>query len=290
MPILHIFYALFVVACWGTNFTMIKLSMGELTPLMSAALRFFLAAVPLIFFIPKPTVPWGKLVAYALMMGTALYALLNLALNMGLSASLASLVLQVQALFTIIIAVFVFKDIPRAAQIVGMTIALAGIGIIAYGHGLSGDFWPLMLILIAAVCWAIANNVTKSLGNIPMLSYSVWGNFIASIPLFVLSVVFEGGFSVFEPVFSPSLVTALSVAFMAYPATLVGFFLWSYLISKHSAATIAPFSLLVPIAGMTSGVLILGEHMQVVDIVGGVFVLIGLAFTVIRFKAKPLLA
>lgn len=131
MPLRDVLIALVVVTIWGVNFTVIKLSVGELPPLLVAALRFFFAAVPVIFFVARPKAPWRLVVGYGFFMGCALYALLNLAIFMGLSASLASLALQVQAMFTIGLAYFVFREVPRRLQMVGAVVAFAGIGVIA---------------------------------------------------------------------------------------------------------------------------------------------------------------
>lgn len=286
MPLRDVLIALVVVAIWGFNFTVIKLSVAELPPLLVAALRFFFAAVPVIFFVGKPKAPWRLVFAYGLFMGCTLYALLNLAIAMGLSSSLASLVLQVQAMFTIGLAFFAFGEVPRRLQIVGAVVAFSGIGVIAFGHGVGSDLIPLGILMLAALSWAIANIVSKTAGAIPMLPFTVWGNFIASIPLFALSFAFEGGpalVSYFDP---PRWSVVGLIAFLAYPATLFGFAMWSWLLSRHSAATVAPFTLLVPIAGISSGVLILGEPIYPVDVAGGALVFAGLILTVLKLKPK----
>src|SRR5690554_3982417 len=193
MPLRDVLIALVVVTIWGVNFTVIKLSLVALPPLLVAALRFFFAAVPVILFIPRPAAPWRLVIAYGLFMGCALYALLNLAMAMGLSASLASLALQVQAMFTIGLAFLVFKEVPRRLQIVGAVVAFSGIGVIALGHGAGGQLLQLGILMLAALSWGIANIVSKLAGPIPMVPFTVWGNLCAAIPLFALSFFFEGG-------------------------------------------------------------------------------------------------
>lgn len=286
MPLRDVLIALLVVAIWGFNFTVIKLSLSELPPLLSAALRFFFAAVPVVLFIPRPRAPWLLVAGYGLFMACSLYALLNLALFMGLSASLASLALQVQAMFTIAIAFFMFGEVPRRLQIVGGIVAFAGIGVIALGHGTGGGLFPLAILMLAALCWGVANNLSKRAGSIPMLPFVAWGNLIGSIPLFAFSYVFEGGPAIFSYIDPPSWNAVMLVAFLAYPATLFGFTMWSSLLSRHSAATVAPFTLLVPIAGISSGVLILGEPINAADVAGGVLIFVGLILTVAKIRPR----
>lgn len=286
MPLRDVLIALAVVTIWGFNFTVIKLSVAELPPLLAAALRFFFAGVPVIFFVARPRAPWGLVIAYGMFMGCALYALLNVAIFLGLSASLASLALQVQAMFTIGLAFFVFGEVPRRLQIVGAAVAFSGIGVIALGHGAGAELIPLAILMLAAMAWACANIVSKKAGAIPMIPFTVWGNFFASIPLLGLSFAFEGGPGVLGHVMAPSLNVVMLVAFLAYPATLFGFAMWSGLLSRHSAATVAPFTLLVPIAGISSGVLILGEPIHPADVAGGLLIFAGLILTVAKLKPK----
>lgn len=286
MPLRDVLVALVVVSIWGFNFTIIKLSVAELPPLLAAALRFFFAAVPVIFFIPRPQAQWRLVIGYGLSMGCALYALLNLAISLGLSASLSSLVLQVQAMFTMGLAFFVLGEVPRKLQLVGAAIAFCGIGVIAMGHGDGFDIGPLLIVILAAVAWAIANVVSKRAGAIPMIPFTVWGNFVACVPLMALSLGFEGAPAIAAALSPPSWSAVGLIAFLAYPATLFGFAIWSGLLSRHSAATVAPFTLLVPIAGIASGVLILGEDIYLVDVVGGALIFIGLIFTIIKIRPR----
>ncbi|WP_158541572.1 EamA family transporter [Pelagibacterium lacus] len=286
MPLREVLIALVVVAIWGFNFTVIKLSIDELPPLLVAALRFFFAAVPAIFFVPRPRAPWLLVAAYGLTMATALYALLNLALALGMSASLASLTLQMQVMFTIPIAFFMFGEVPRRLQLVGGAVAFGGIGVIALGQGVGAELVPLGIVMVAALFWGIANNLSKRAGAIPMLPFTVWGNFIGAIPLLLLSFTFEGGPALLSHFTPPSLSAVMLIAFLAYPATLFGFAIWSWLLSRHSAASVAPFTLLVPVAGISSGVLILGEPIHAMDVAGGVLIFIGLVLSVIRIKPR----
>lgn len=287
MPPRDVLLALVVVSIWGLNFTIIKLSFADLQPLLSAALRFGCAAIPAIFFVARPKAHWGLVVAYGLFMGCALYALLNTSMALGMTASLASLVLQMQAMFTMVLAFVVLGEVPRKLQLIGAAVAFAGVGVIAIGRGMGAELLPLILLLIGALSWAIANIVSKKAGSIPMIPFTVWGHLVACIPLFGMSIWFEGAEALQTSLLPPSWNTILLVAFLAYPATLFGFAIWSKLLSRHSAASVAPFTLLVPITGILSGVLILGEPIHAADVAGGMLVLLGLALTVVRIGTKP---
>mgnify|MGYP002713110636 CR=1 FL=1 len=286
MPVRHVLLALAVVAIWGFNFVVIKLSVDALPPLLAAALRFLMAAVPAVFFVRPPKAPWPIVVGFGLAFGVALYSFLNISLFLGMPAGLASLVLQVQAFFTILIAYFVLGDRPSRMQIAGGAIAFFGIAIIASERLEGASLLPFALTLVAAFSWGIANVLTKKAGQINPISFTVWGSLVAPLPLIVLSLTFEGPAAVIHALSHPSWYAFSLIAFLAYPATLFGLGAWSFLLRQHPASVVAPFTLLVPITGLLAGYLILGEPLTLEEIAGGAFVIAGLAVTIVR-RRKP---
>lgn len=284
MPIRDVLMALMVVAIWGFNFVVIKLSVEALPPILAVAMRFAMAAVPAVFFIRPPKTSWWFIAGFGLSFGFALYSFLNVALAAGMPAGLASVVLQVQAFFTMLIAFFVLKERPRRVQILGAGIAFLGIGVIAAARWEGASAWPLLLTLGAALSWGFANVISKSAGKVNPLAITVWGSLIASIPLFGLSFLTEG----FEPFVAiwtePRWEIFAITAFLAYPATLFGLAVWNYLLSKHPATMVAPFTLLVPITGVLSGWLVLGETISLAEMAGGALVVAGLGVTIFKRK------
>jgi O-acetylserine/cysteine efflux transporter len=282
MPIRHVALALLVVAIWGFNFVVIKWSVEALPPVLAAALRFLFAAIPMVFFLRPPRAPWYLVLAFGLAFGFALYAFLNLSIAWGMPAGLSSLVLQTQAFFTMAMAFMLLGERPSRFQVAGAAIAFAGIGVIALERMAGTGLLPLSLTLLAAVSWGLANVLTRMAGRINALAFTVWGSLAAPIPLLALSAATEG---------VPAIVAALAgfgwreaglIAFLAYPATLLGGGIWSWLLGRHPATVVAPFTLLVPITGLLSGYLVLGETITPVEIAGGALVITGLVVTLLR--------
>jgi O-acetylserine/cysteine efflux transporter len=277
-----ILLALLVAALWGINFVFIKLSVEALSPLLASALRFTLAVFPAIFFIKPPKTDWRIVVAFGLFFGVGLYAFLNIALAVGMPAGLASLVLQAQVLFTILLAYILFKENPTRAQMIGGAIALCGMGIIGFDRLESAGFLPYILTIGGALVWGVANILTKKAGQVDALSFTVWGCLVAPIPLFILSFIFEGP-EVMRAGFANLDWTVWGyLAFQAYPTTVLGLAIWSSLLRRYSAASVTPFALLVPITGFISGWLILGERLNMFEVWGSVFVIVGVGVTIIR--------
>ncbi|WP_332700555.1 EamA family transporter [Devosia sp.] len=285
MPIRHVLLALLVVAIWGFNFVVIKLSVAAMPPLLAASLRFFLAAFPLVFFVKPPKVHWLLVAGFGLAFGFALYAFLNLSLAWGMPAGLASLVLQVQAFFTMALAFVMLGERPSRFQVIGAVIAFAGIGVIAAERLGGASLLPLVMTLLAALSWGLANVLTKRAGKVNALSFTVWGALAAPVPLLALSLLVEGPPAVLAALAGFDWSDAALIAFLAYPATLLGGAIWSWLLGRHPATVVAPFTLLVPITGLLSGYLVLGETITGIEIAGGLLVIAGLVVTL--WRARP---
>lgn len=282
MPLRDILMALVVVAIWGFNFVVIKLSVDAMPPILAAAFRFAFAAFPALLVVRPPKVSFGWVAAFGVSFGVGLYSFLNVALAAGMPAGLASVVLQVQAFFTIAIAFFVLGERPRRQQIIGGAIAFGGIGVIAAERLGGASLVPLLLTLCGALSWGVANVVSKKAGKVNPIAMTVWGSAIACVPLFAISVLTEGADSLIAAITRPSWSDVALIGFLAYPATLFGLAVWNYLLSRHPASMVAPFTLLVPITGLASGWLVLGEHVTAQEVTGGALVVAGLGATVIR--------
>ena len=284
MPLRHVLLALLVVAIWGFNFVVIKLSVEALPPILAAALRFAAAAFPAVLFVrPPKTSPWIVL-GFGLCFGFALYAFLNLSIAWGMPAGLSSIVLQTQAFFTMLMAFVLLGERPSRFQVLGAVVAFAGIAVIA-GERLDGaGLLPLSLTLLAALSWGLANVLTKKAGKVNALAFTVWGALAAPVPLFMLSFLTEGWPAIVEALRHFSWSDAGLIAFLAYPSTLLGGAIWSWLLGKHPASVVAPFTLLVPITGLASGYLVLGEMITHIEVAGAVLVIAGLVVTLMRAK------
>ncbi len=284
MPIRHILLALLVVAIWGFNFVVIKLSVEALPPILAAALRFSAAAFPALLFVRPPKAPFWLVVGFGVTFGFALYAFLNLSIAWGMPAGLSSLVLQTQAFFTMAMAFVFLGERPSKFQIIGAGIAFLGIGVIAAERIEGAGLVPLLMVLLAAMAWGMANVLTKKAGKVNAIAFTVWGSLAAPLPLFALSFLTEGREAIFSALANFGWSDAALIAFLAYPATLLGGGIWSWLLGRHPASVVAPFTLLVPITGILSGYLILGEVITGVEIAGGLLVIAGLIVTLRKAK------
>ena len=272
--------ALFVVTVWGVNFVAIRWGVDEVAPLLMTALRYLLAALPAVFFIRRPAVSWTILIGYGFAIGVAQFGLLFVSIKLGMPAGLSSLVMQLQAFFTIGLAVLFLGERPSPVQWLGAAVAFAGIGAIALERLDGAALIPLLMTIAAAFFWGVGNIVTKRAGQIDMLGFVVWSALVPPIPLLALSLLFEGPGAIPAAMQNLTLIGAGSLLFISYGATLFGYGTWSMLLSRYPAGLVAPFSLLVPIAGIGSATLLLGEAISGIEIAGSVLVFAGLLLNV----------
>ena len=255
----HFLLALTVMAVWGTNFVVIRFGLNHLPPLLFAALRFTIAFLPAALFIRRPRVPLYRLASYGLLIGAGQFGLLFIAMKSDLSPGLASLILQSQAFFTIGLAILLSGERLRPHQWLAVSLAACGMALIGYMGG--GDATPLGLTLglVAALCWAGGNLVARSTPGVNMLAYVVWSSLFAAPPLFLLSFLFEGPAAMSAGLASADAATWAAVVWQSVGNSMFGYGVFGWLLARYSAASVAPMSLLVPVFGMASSALILGE-------------------------------
>ncbi|UHL63465.1 EamA family transporter [Paralcaligenes sp. KSB-10] len=289
MPVRDWLAALAVISAWGINFVVIKVGLHEIPPLLLGGLRFGLVAFPAVFFIKRPLLAWRSLLLYALTLSFGQFVFLFTAIYVGMPAGLASLVLQSQAFFTVLIAALFLGERVRWPNVLGIVVAVLGLVLIEQG-ALPGSVSVLgfILTLCAALSWACGNIVVKRIGKVDMLGLVVWAALIPPIPFFVLSWVIEGPARIRHSLLSISAVGVASVIYLALVATIVGYVLWGRLLGRHPVSKIAPLSLLIPVIGLVSSWLLLGEHLSLIQWVGGAVVMLGLALNVfgLQFAQK----
>ncbi|MCQ4269645.1 EamA family transporter [Pseudomonas kuykendallii] len=281
--------ALVVIIVWGLNFVVIKVGLHGLPPMLLGALRFMLAAFPAVFFIKRPQIPLRWLLAYGLTISLGQFAFLFSAMYVGMPAGLASLVLQSQAFFTLFFAALFLSERIRPANLVGLVVAAGGLILIGAEGDRSMTLAGFVLTIAAASMWALGNIVTRKVGKVNLVGLVVWGSLIPPLPFFALSWMLEGPQTIEAALRGISLDSILALVYLAFGATILGYGLWSRLLSRYPTGQVAPFSLLVPVIGLSSSAWLLGEHLSAVQVVGATVVMLGLLINVFGARLAGLL-
>jgi O-acetylserine/cysteine efflux transporter len=282
--------ALLVAAIWGFNFVVIKVGVSGMPPLFLACLRFVLSVFPAILFVKKPDITWGQLAAYGLFLGVGEFGFLFTALKFGAPAGVSSIVLQSQAFLTAILAAVFLRETVKARTWVGLFIAAAGLVILSLPQtGAAASLTPSLaaMVLLAALFWASANIVARRMPTTDALGLMVWSSLFSILPLFALSLAFEGPAAIGSSLRDIGALTIGALFYLAFLSTLVGYGLWNALIMRHGATKIAPFSLLVPIFSLSSAALFLGEGFTLREALAALLILAGLVVHVFGPQVKP---
>ncbi|WP_429951615.1 EamA family transporter [Comamonas sediminis] len=275
MSLRDLLAALAVVVIWGVNFVAMKWGLQYFTPFQLGTVRFVFAALPLVFFVRIPRMHWRWLLLFGLFQGVAQFGFGFFAFKLGMTAALASVLMQTQVFFTSIFAFAMLRERPSRPLVVGMVLAATGLGCFAMnfigpgatGTGVGGaTLVGISLTLCAAASWAVSNIVTRlaqeeSPGYDP-LSFVAWSSLVPILPFAALSALTDADAGRWLHLDAWTALPAVawgSVAYLGWAATVVGYGLWTSLLTRHPANRVAPFSLGVPVVGLAAGLLVLDE-------------------------------
>lgn len=291
-----LFAALVVVVVWGTNFVAMKIGLRELTPFQMGAGRYLFALLPLVLVVRPPKLAWYWVLVYGLCQGVGQFGLLFLALRAGMSASLASVLLQTQVFMTAALGAGLLHERVSGPLLAGMLVAGAGLACFGVNYLTRGagdvTIAGFLLVLGAAAMWATSNIVVRlaraAAPAFDVLGFMVWSSLVPIIPFCLLSWYAD-------PVASRASLATLSwhtwaaTAYLGWMATILGYALWTGLLKRHPANRIAPFSLGVPVVGISAGMLLLGDRVTGWQWAGIACIVLSLAMVVFgaSLSARP---
>ncbi|MEV0543853.1 EamA family transporter [Nocardia salmonicida] len=272
-----------VVVLWGLNFLAIRIGLDHFPPFFFVALRFAVIAIPVLIFIPRPAVRTRWLLLYGTGFGILQFAFLFTAMRTGMPTGLASLVLQSSAPFTVVLGAVLLRERLRPVQMAGLAVAVLGMVVIGADRMAHATLLPVLLTLAGGLGWAFGNIGARQAGadspGYNPMHLTLWMSVVPVLPMLALSMVVEGpgtGFRAIGAAFSADGLPALAaLAYIAVLATVCGSGLWTYLMSRYPAGTVAPLSLLVPVVGIAAAWAVLDEQPSVAALVGGAIVITG---------------
>ncbi len=277
--------ALLVPVIWGLNFVVIDEGLADVPPLLFVAIRFTFVALPLVLFIPRPNAAWTTVAAIGLTMSLGQFSLLYVGLALGMPAGLASLVLQVQVMLTILLAWIFLGERSTSRQIGGVLIGAAGLAVVAIAHGARAPIVPLLFVVAAAGSWAVGNVVARRVRVASGLSLVVWSALVVPLPCLALSLVIDGPAEVSRALTHLDAVAIGSTAYTVIGASLIGYSIFNGLLSRYSAGTVVPFILLVPPIGIASAWMLQSEAPTRLEAIGAVVMMAGVVIA--TFGSRP---
>lgn len=261
----HLLLAILVTAVWGLNFPVTKLGLADIDPLLLTALRFALAALPWVFFVERPRVAFRWLAAYGIIFGVAMWALINQGIAWGVPPGTASLLIQCSAFFTLGWGVIFFGERLGRPQLIGALLAAAGLlGIVLCSPG-DASRAGLALVIGSAMAWSVGNVIIKVSKVREIFAFVVWASLFPPIPLMLLTWSLHGSAPFIALPAQLNAMTLFSLAFQVYAATHFSYWGWNLLLREYPISRVAPLSLLIPVFGIFSSMVILGQHPSPAD-------------------------
>ena len=279
MPITHCFLALSVAVMWGLNFLAIDASLQQFPPMLLVSLRFAVLAIPALLFVPRPQVPVRWLLGYGAGFGILQFAFLFWGMAIGMPAGLASLVLQASAPFTVLLGAVLLRERLAPLQVVGILVAVGGLTVVGWYRFENAALLPFLLTLAGAFGWSLGNICNRQARTVEPLKLTFWMSVVPPVPMLLVSLVVEGPAEIaasFDGLGARTGILALvGLAYTALIGTIAGSGVWSWLMARHPAGIVAPFSLLVPVVGMSAAWLVLGQAVSATELGGAVLIVGG---------------
>lgn len=268
-----------VAVMWGLNFLAIDASLQQFPPMLLVSLRFAVLAIPALLFVPRPQVPVRWLLGYGVGFGILQFAFLFWGMAIGMPAGLASLVLQASAPFTVLLGAVLLRERLTPLQVAGILVAVGGLTVVGWYRFENAALLPFLLTLAGAFGWALGNICNRQARTVEPLKLTFWMSVVPPVPMLLVSLVVEGPAQIaasFDGLGTRTGVLALvGLAYTALIATIAGSGVWSWLMARHPAGIVAPFSLLVPVVGMSAAWLVLGQAVSVTELGGAVLIVGG---------------
>jgi O-acetylserine/cysteine efflux transporter len=259
--------ALAVVVIWGTNFVTMKVGLRELTPFQLGAARYLFAALPLALLMRPPKMAPKWLVLYGLFQGVGQFGFLFVSLKVGMSAALASVLMQTQVFFTALFSVLLLRESISAPLRRGLMLAALGLSCFGAAYATRGGAngtTPLGFILVlgSGCMWAASNivvrNAQRATPHFDVVPFIVWSSLVPILPFILLSFAFDSAGTDWS-LARLSWKTWLSIGYLAWVSHILAYALWTGLLKRHPANRVAPFSLAVPLVGISAGMLVFGD-------------------------------
>jgi O-acetylserine/cysteine efflux transporter len=276
--------AAFGATLWGLSFYASAVALEAFSPAQLTALRFAIAATP-VLIVSRPKVSWAALLGIGSTLFTGQFLLLFVALDLGLPPGLASVTQQTQVFFSVLLAALFLRDAPRPQAVAGMAVAFLGLGLIALSVGRAGPIAALGIGVAAALSWAIGNVLVKRLGPVPLLPFIAWISLVPPVPALVVSS-FHPGPGLFAAIAGAGWTSLAAVLYLGIAATLVAYAIWGRLLAAYPTSTVAPFTLLVPVVGVTAAAVLLGERFSALRLWGVALILCGVAVAIITPRTR----
>jgi O-acetylserine/cysteine efflux transporter len=282
MPIRAILAAILVATCWGGNYTATKFAMQDFPPYLTLLLRFIGVSILLAPFALRAGLPRLRdMAVLSLLLIVLQFACVFSALDMGLSITSAVVASQLGVPFACILAAMVFKDYLGPWRSFGLMVAFLGVMLVAGTPNASQHWQAFALAVLGSFAWSVSNIYLKRMQPTPpVLQLLFWPAFLSIFPLTFMSWMGESG--QIAAIHSAHWSSWLGILYSLVFSSLIGYGLWNRLITTYPMSSVVPYSLLVPVVGISAGVVAFNEPITTQIILGAALTIVGVGVITLR--------
>jgi len=285
MKPLDILIAIAVPVTWGLGLVLAKPAVDQFPPILLMALRFSVAALVLVWFVPIPRAALKMLCFAALIGSTLQYGLTFNGLRM-LDASTTGLLVQAEAPFLTLIGAIFLGERLGMRRIAGMAVAFAGIYLISGEPRIQGQELGVAMVLGGAFLWACGQVLIRTVGPIGGMTAIAWVSAFAAPQLWIASALVEGGQG--AALAGAGAQVWATVLYLGLVMTALGYSCWYHVLGRYEVSRVAPYLLLTPVTSVLGAAALLGEALTTTILAGGAVVIAGVALLVI--ERRPVVA
>ena len=260
---------------FGTGFTIAKPAVAHFPPIFMMLMVYGGIAASLLLTHPGPLrTPWTKVFVIAAFAVTIQGALLFWGLR-HTPATAANLILQIQIPFAILLDWLIMKEAMSVRKVTGTALAMLGVAVVIGLPQQPPPLVPALVIIVGALFWALGQVLARKWSRESGIGL-LKANALGSVPQLALAtLVFESG--QLESLRTAGLIDWLLLAFVGVVGFYLAYVCWFSLLKQCRMDDVAPFILLMPVVGLVTAFLVLGEPVAPVQLLGGAVILAGLA-------------
>ena len=284
MPIKDILLALLVPIILGFGFVIAKPAMESFPPILLNGLRWSLSGLVMCYFFPFPKYFIKEMFIISFIGCTIQYSLSFYGLKI-LDGASATLFIQAEIPFGILIAFFLLGEKPPLKNIIGLLIAFIGIFILSGNPSLQGKMLGVFFILAGAFLWSFAQVLAKDVSEkIGGLALTAWLGIFAGPQAIFASYLIEG--NTINYLFEATLEAWIIIIYLGLIMNCLGYSIWYTILRKHPVNTVMPVLLLFPVTGLLTAIFILNEKPNTYAYFGGAIILLGVSIILINKRKK----
>lgn len=273
----QILLALMPPLLWGMGFTIAKPAVTHFPPLFMMLMVYAAVAVVLILSRrEKLKTPLASIILISAFAVTIQGALLFWGLRSeSMPATAANLILQTQIPFAVLLDWLIMKEKLDLKKAAGTAIAIIGVAIVIGLPEQAPGLLPAIMIIAGAFTWSLGQVLARKLGKDDGIGL-LKANALGSLPQLALAtLLIEQG--QWQAVATATWQQWVTLAFVGVTAFYLAYMCWFSLLKQCRMDEAAPFLLLMPVVGIITAWLVLGETVSPVQLLGGAVILAGLA-------------